>query len=74
MLKQSELNQINIPRYDELSVKRIYSMVIKKLPEIEPYFPTYEKGVYPTNRFFWTILSSLKKEMVDQLLKEAYEK
>ena len=44
LLKMSALTSINVPVYDELSVKRLYPEAIK-LPNLADYFPNvYAKG------------------------------
>ena len=44
LLKMSALTRINVPVYDELSVKRLYADAMK-LPNLLDYFPNeYAKG------------------------------
>ncbi len=44
LLKMSALTRINVPVYDELSVKRLYADAMK-LPNLPDYFPDeYAKG------------------------------
>jgi hypothetical protein len=38
LLKMSELKSVNVPKYDELSVKNIFPL-IRKSPEVMAYFP-----------------------------------
>ena len=44
LLAKSELKEINVNKYDEISVKNIYSMMLQR-EELKPYFPDkYPKG------------------------------
>ena len=71
-LKTHELKMINVPRFEELSIKWVYSMVLDNFPDLEHYFPHYEDEYLPPTRFFWTVLSTLKKEMVDEIVHDCH--
>jgi len=49
-------------------------MVLKRFPEYEPYFPHYSEDYLPPSRFFWGVLSTLKKEMVDGIVMQSHLK
>jgi hypothetical protein len=38
LLKMSELKSVNVPKYDELSVKNLFPL-IRTSPEVMAYFP-----------------------------------
>ena len=71
LLKKVDVLTIEVPRYDELSVKNIYPQ-FKKDPIIMSYFPDH----YPANKgpprdYFFNILNSLQPEYVSELLSYA---
>ena len=44
LLPKSGIKEINVNKYDEISVKNIYSMMLQR-EELKPYFPDkYPKG------------------------------
>ena len=59
LLKKSEVQHINVKRYDEISVKAMYPM-FKKDAEMMQYFPDkYSAGKGPPRDYFFTILNTV---------------
>ena len=59
-----------IPRYKELSTKRVWSFV-KEIPELLKYFPELSDDELPDRSYMWTVLSTLKMEEWKKLVEEA---
>ena len=63
--KQLELNEvrwIEVPTYEELSVKSLYP-IFEKDPSMSSYFPDrLPKGRLPDRRYFFNILSTVYPE------------
>ena len=71
LLNASEVRICNPPRYDEISVARLYETCIK-MPGMADYFP----DKYPKNRqagriYFFSVLSTLHREYTDKLLMQS---
>ena len=59
-----------IPRYKELSTKRVWSFV-KEISELLKYFPELSDDELPDRSYMWTVLSTLKMEEWKKLVEEA---
>ena len=71
LLKLSELKTVNVPKYDELSVKQVYPM-IKNDPQLNKFFPDkYPKGRIPDRVYTFNVLNSLKPKYVSDMIKHA---
>ena len=71
MLKKQEVNYINVPHYDEISVKALWPD-LKKDGDFMQYFPSvYPKGRGPPRDYFFNILNTLKPDYLQQLLDHA---
>ena len=68
-----EVRFINVPHYDEVSVKQLWPM----MQEIGPfmrYFPDkLPKGRLPNRDYFFNILNTANNDYVTQLIKHANE-
>ena len=74
LLKMSQMTPVNVPSYDEVSVKRLYADALK-LQEMEFYFPDeYPKGRQADRTYFFNIFNSLHPETMANVLKHANEK
>ena len=59
LMKKSVVQEIKVPRYDELSVKNLYPMFAKDA-EMMSYFPSqYPKGKGAPRDYFFNILNTL---------------
>ena len=68
MLPITEVNWINMPRYDELSVLQIMPEV-EKFPEVMRYFPNNVRKVHDMNRvYFFNVLNTVVPEYCQTLL------
>ena len=62
---------INVPKYDELSVKNILPLFVEDA-EMMKYFPdTYPKDKGPTRDYFFTILNTLHPDYLAGIIKHA---
>ena len=59
---------MEVPHYDELSVKNLYPQ-FKKDPVFMSYFPsTYPVGKGPPREYFFNVLNTLQPEYLSELL------
>ena len=64
---------MQVPHYDELSVRNIYPM-FKKDPEFAKYFPdAYNQGKGPSRDYFFGILNTLYPEYLGKVRGHANE-
>ena len=71
MLKKSEAKQINVPKYDELSVKILYPK-FKDDPQINKFLQdAYAKNRLPDRQYFFTILNTVHPDYVRQMIEHA---
>jgi hypothetical protein len=75
VLKTAEVHKINVPKYEELSVKNLYHDCMKDA-EMSSYLPELEQSSnkLPEREFFFNILSSVKPEYLKLIIKEAEQK
>ena len=71
LIKKTDVSYIQVPHYDELSVKNIYPQ-FKKDPIVMSYFPDH----YPANKgpprdYFFNILNTLHPEYLQQVMAHA---
>ena len=58
LLKKAEVRYIQVPHYDELSVKALYPMFAKDV-EMMSYFPDkYPTGKGPPREYFFNVLNT----------------
>ena len=60
-----------IPKYKELSTKNVW-MKVEQVLDLMKYFPNLENNELPDSDFMWTILSTLRKDEVKKLVKNAW--
>ena len=62
LMKKADVHQVQVPHYDELSVRRLWPE-FKKDPQFSQYFPTtYPKDKGPPREYFFNILNTLHHE------------
>ena len=62
LLKKADIQQIMVPHYDELSVKRLWPD-LKKDAEFLQYFPdVYPKDKGPPREYFFNVLNTVHPE------------
>ena len=68
LLKKCEVQAIQVPHYDELSVKALYPQ-FKKDAEMMAYFPDhYPVGKAPPREYFFNVLNTVHPEYLGQVL------
>ena len=73
LLKKAEVRYVQVPHYDELSVRKIYPM-FKKDPVFQSYFPDkYPVGKGPPRGYFFNVLNTLENEYLQQCMRHANE-
>ena len=71
LLKKSEVNEITVPKYDEISVTALYPHFAKD-EEFLSYFPSkYPKGKGPPRKYFFNVLNTLHPEYLQQVMDHA---
>ena len=71
LLKKKEVQHVDIPHYEELSVKNIYPMM-KDNQNFQQYFPDkYSKGKAPNRDYFFNIMATLEPDYLWQLVEHA---
>jgi hypothetical protein len=73
-MKVEDIQKLNVPKYEELSLNLVYIKALNKFPELEDYFPHYHDKYIPPREFFWGVLSTLYPEVVKKIIKRAHEK
>ena len=71
-LKQNEVIRLEIPNYQEISVKNMYEDAMKD-PELSKYLPTKEQlsNKLPERDFFFSVMCTLKKQYMQDIIEEA---
>ena len=70
-MKKAEVKHVDIPHYEELSVKNIYPMM-KGNNQFMQYFPDkYPKGKGPNRDYFFNLLATLEPDYLWQIMEHA---
>lgn len=74
-LKQNEVIRLDIPAYQEISVKNLYEDALKD-PVLSKYLPTKEQlsNKLPEREFFFGVLCTMRKQYMQDILEEANKK
>jgi hypothetical protein len=68
----SELKSVNVPKFDELSVKNIFPL-IRQDAEVMKYFPDeYPKGREPDRTYTFNVLNTMRNQYVQDIIKHAH--
>ena len=67
-MKINDVNQIEVPKYAEISVKKLWAQ-IKLCPDLMEFFPEYEEERLPKRSFILVVLSAKKNQEIRQLVK-----
>ena len=71
LLKKAEVAAIQVPHYDELSVKALYPQ-FKKDPDMMVFFPDkYPAGKGPPRDYFFNVLNTIHSDYLTQVLVHA---
>ena len=74
-LKQNEINHMEVPNFQELSVKNMYNDALAD-PVLSKYLPSKEQlsGKLPERDFFFGILCTLKNQYMKDVIADAQKK
>lgn len=73
LLKMAKVKPVNVPNYDELSVKRLYPL-LKEDPELSQYLPDVtSKSRLPARDYFFTVLNTLQPAYLEAIIKKAQD-
>ena len=71
LLKKIAVNQITVPHYDELSVRKLYPQ-FKSDKQFTSYFPdTYPKDKGPPRQYFFDVLNTVYPDYLRQIMTHA---
>ena len=71
LMKKADVKSVQVPQYDELSVRRLWPEM-KKDPIFLSFFPSkYPKDKGPPRDYFFNILNTVKPDYLQQLLEHA---
>ena len=73
-LKQNEVNRMEVPCYQEISVKNLYEDAIKD-EVLAKYLPSKEQlaGRLPEREFFFGLLCTLRNQYMKDIIAEAHK-
>ena len=74
-LKQNEVIRLEVPAYQELSVKNLYEDAMKDAV-LSKYLPSKEQlsNSFPEREFFFGVLCTLRKQYMKDIIEEASSK
>jgi hypothetical protein len=74
-LKAKDVHPIEIPNYPEISVKSLYDDAMND-PEVAQYLPSKKQvsNKLPERQFFFGVLSSLRHDYVQEVVRDAHER
>ena len=73
LLKKKAVTVVEVPHYDDLSVKRLWPQY-KKDPDFAKYFPdAYVEGKGPSREYFYGILNTMYPEYLGKVMGHANE-
>ena len=73
LLRMSEVKFVNVPAFDEIAVKHLYSAVLKK-EGMAAYFPDkFPKNTQCEKAYFYNVWNTLYPEQVKEVIKHANE-
>ena len=70
MVKAESVTEIIVPRYNELSVERIWSLV-QAAEDLNSYFPDYSSHQFPGRKFMYVIFGTFRSRLLENIIKEA---
>ena len=70
-MKLKDVTHIQVPKYDELSVKNLYAKFLR-LDGMRPYFPEkYAKGRQCDREYMFNIVNSKQPKIMRELIEHA---
>jgi hypothetical protein len=71
LLRLSELRCVVVPKFDELSVKNIFPLIMKDRDVLQ-YFPdSYPKGRAPDRTYTFNVLHTVRPDYVKNLIRHS---
>ena len=68
LLSMSELKQVHVPKYDELSVKKFWPLM-QQVNDFMAYMPDpTPDGRLPDRQYFWNVLNTVNSDYVARLV------
>ena len=68
LLQKSEVDEVKVPEYQELSVKAIWPQFAKD-PAMQQFFPDrFPKGKGPPREYFFNVLNTMHPEYLAQVM------
>jgi hypothetical protein len=71
-LKSIEIKKINVPRYEEISVKNLYNDAMSD-PDLAQYRPDpkMSSGKLPEREFFFGIMATIRADYLNKIIHDA---
>ena len=73
LLPIADCKFINVPKFDELSVKNIYPLFAEDEAMMRHFSDSYPREKGPTREYFFTVLNTLYPEYLAKLIKHAHK-
>ena len=67
LLKKSKLIEVVVPRFNELKVENVWSL-IREVEDINVYFPDLKEHQLPNREYMYSVLSTLRNEEVKNMI------
>ncbi len=71
LLELRAVRHVNMPRYDELSVKKFWPLMQKEVVFMLYMPDPMADGRLPDREYFWNVLNTLQTEYVQRLIEHA---
>ena len=73
LLGMNEVRRVNVPKYDELSVKNLWPTMSQD-PEFMQFFPdVFPKGKIADREYFFNVMNTVHEEYTQALIRHANE-
>lgn len=71
-LKSIEIKKINVPKYEEISVKNLYNDAMSD-PDLAQYLPDpkMSSGKLPEREFFFGIMATIRADYLNKIIQDA---
>ena len=71
LLELCAVRHVNVPRYDELSVKKFWPLMQKDVAFMQYLPDATADGRLPEREYFWNVLNTLQTAYVQRLIEHA---
>ena len=71
LLELRAVKHVNVPKYDELSVKKFWPLMHKDAGFMQYMPEPTPDGRLPEREYFWNVLNTLRTKYVQQLIEHA---